>query len=235
MRLLFTSPTFLFILWFPFAVLGAFQFNRKQNLFLAATLAPALIFPLSVIDGRYLLPLLPAGMLWAARGLIVADNKVAQTLSLWVHRRSEAELARWSASLKRLAFLNRNLVTLVLLALFVAADIGAMFFIPRPTEFRTAGLALRGTLAAQSPVLMRKRQLGFYANVNYESLPFSDLQGVFDYAAQKRATYFELDSRTTPETRPQLAYLLQQPAPASVQIIYDAPKNQRVMIFRILP
>lgn len=219
-RLAVTSPTFLFILWLPLALLGIRKFPRASNLFLAATLVPALVFPLSVVDGRYLLPLVPAGMLWAARGLVLVDE--------WL-------VCRLATPVSRLpVFLSTKLATILLVSLFVVADVAAMFFIPRPTEFRAAGLALRGVLPAQAPVMMRKRQIAFYANVAYESIPFSDLPGVIADARLKDLDYLELDARTTPGTRPQLAYLLDDLTQPNLQILYAYKSDEPVIVYRIL-
>jgi len=224
--LLLTSPTFLFLLWLPLAVIGALKFTRAQNLFLAATLFPMLVFPLSVIDGRYLLPLLPAGMLWAARGLGAADDWLRPRVNSWLER---LRITRVYPN-----FARRYTLTLCISALFVLADLIAIFFIPRPTEYRTAGLALRGTITPQAPVLMRKRQIAFYANAAYESIPFSDLQGVLDYAKQKGAEYFVIDARTTPATRPQLVYLLDTPVVKPLEIAYESTSGPKVIVYHIV-
>lgn len=215
LRLLLTSPTFLFVLWLPFAILGARQFRRTQNLFLAATLTPALVFPLSVVDARYLLPLIPAGMIWTSRGLMVADE--------WLRER-----------VHRLGGLIHRPVTAAFLAGFVLCDVVAMFLIPRPTEYRSAGLALRGVLPPHAPVLMRRRPIAFYANVSYESLPFSGLSGVLDYARQKGSEYFIVDARTTPLVRPQLAYLLNDYSTPQVSVAFKSAEAPRVIVYRIL-
>lgn len=215
LRLILTSPTFLFVLWLPFAILGMRQFRRSQNLFLAATLTPALVFPLSVVDARYLLPLVPAGMIWTASGLMVTDR--------WLGERAP-----------RLGGLIRRPITTALLAGFVICDLVAMFLIPRPTEYRSAGLALRGVLPPHAPVLMRRRPIAFYANVSYESLPFSDLPGVLDYARQKTSEYFIVDARTTPMVRPQLAYLLNDYTSPQVSVAFKSGETPRVIVYRIL-
>lgn len=215
-----TSPTFLFLLWLPFAIIGACKSTRAQNLFLLATLFPALIFPISVVDARYLLPLVPAGMIWAARGLAIADARLAHRVSQIASRRS-----RFTHRVSRIA------LSTLLILFFTAADLTAIFFIPRPTEFRAAGLELRGVLEPHAPVLMRKRQIAFYANVSYESIPFSDLQGVFEYAKIKNASYFELDARTTPGTRPQLIYLLDGIPRRPLEIVYN---QHHVIVYKIL-
>jgi hypothetical protein len=128
-------------------------------------------------------------------------------------------------------FIRSHVLTIILVGLFVIADLVAIFFIPRPAEFRTAGLALRGVLPAQAPVLMRRRPMAFYANVSYESLPFSDLGGVLDYARLKGAEYFVVDARTTPTTRPQLVYLLDEPPGLPLEIAYKL--DRQVIVYHI--
>ncbi|HZY44751.1 MAG TPA: hypothetical protein VFF70_08380, partial [Anaerolineae bacterium] len=127
-------------------------------------------------------------------------------------------------------------VTTGLIALFVAVDIGAMFFIPRPIEYRAAGLALRGQIPANAPVLMRKRQIAFYSNTAYEWIPFSDVQGVLDYGQTKGADYFMIDSATTLATRPQLVYLLDETnAPSLIRVFYKTGGDtDKVIVYQIV-
>lgn len=215
LQVILTSPTFLFIIWLPLSVLGARKLSRGQNLFLLAALFPALIFPLSVVDARYLLPLVPAGMLWAARGLADVDN--------WFDRHA----VPWR-------IYKPPLATLALFVLFAVSDMTAMLFIPRPIEFRAAGLVLRANIPSNEPILVRKRQIAFYANLAYYSLPFSDLPGVLAYADQKGADYFVVDDRTATITRPQLAYLLTDQSSARIQMIYENADGPKVVVYRIL-
>jgi hypothetical protein len=153
-------------------------------------------------------------MIWTARGLTALKDR---------------SIKRWSGeSIARGA-------TIGLIAMCVASDIGAMFFIPRPIEYRTAGLALRGQIQTNRPVLMRKRQIAFYSNTAYDWLPFSGLPGVLDYAQLNGADYFVIDSDTTPVVRPQLTYLLAPSnAPPSIAVFYETGSaNDKVIVYQI--
>jgi hypothetical protein len=108
--------------------------------------------------------------------------------------------------------------------LFAAFDLTAPFWLPRPTEYRTAGLALRSQLPEGTHVLARKRQAPFYAGATWEWLPFADLDGVLDYAGAHGADYILLDRRTVVPLRPQLVDLLDPAnAPEGLTPIYFDP------------
>lgn len=222
-----TSPAILFAMWLPLAVLGARRMTRCQNLFLAATLVPLLIFPLSVVDTRYLLPLVPAGMIWSARGLVVADE--------WLRRRLFPGAARTTnGAHSRAGFILTGSVC----ALWIAADLAGPFLIPRPVEYKALGQWMRehGISGNEAGVLARKRQTAFYAGARWEWLPFADAEGVLAYAANHNAQYVVIDERTVPALRPDLAYLLDpEAAPASLELVAEiTEEGKKVLLYRIM-
>jgi hypothetical protein len=117
------------------------------------------------------------------------------------------------------------------LLVFLLADLSGPFMYPRPTGYRTAGLALRGEIPAGAHILARKRQLPFYANGVWEWLPYADLDGVLAHARREGADYLVLDQFTIPDLRPQLAYLLDPTkAPAGLTPIYV---DDTVVVYQI--
>lgn len=214
-RLWFTSFSFMTIFWIvPFG-LGLWAMGRKQMLFFLPLFIPLAFIPASVVDPRYFLIPLPILMIFTARGWTWLEERLPSL---------------------RLPFFPQpiSLATLLLavtLALFILASLTGPFLYPRPVEYRTAGLALRGQIPAGAHIMARKRQVPFYAGGVWDWLPFAELNEVLAYAASHQADYLVLDQYTTPELRPQLAHLLDPTnAPTDLTPIYMGDK---VIIYQI--
>jgi hypothetical protein len=214
-RLWFTSFSFMTIFWIvPFG-LGLWAMGRKQMLFLLPLFIPLAFIPASVVDPRYFLIPLPILMIFAACGWMWLQDKLP-------HLR--IPLLAQPVSLATL-WLGATLMV------FTLASLSGPFLSPRPVEYRRAGLALRPQIPPDAHILARKRQLPFYAGGVWDWLPLAELDEVLAYAASHRADYLVLDHYTTPELRPQLAYLLDPArAPASLTPIYV---GDEVIIYQI--
>lgn len=230
-RLWLTSLSMVTVVWLIPFLLGLLTLERKRVLFLLPLFVPLAVIPASVVDPRYFLPPLPAAMILVAYGWS------------WLEERGpffrlpglkQPGIGGSSGELRPL--LGMSLATAlfaVTLLLFTLASLVGPFLYPRPTEYRTAGLALRSELPAGTHILARKRQLPFYAGGVWEWLPYADLEGVLAYAERRRADYLVLDQYTTPGLRPQLAYLLDPTqAPSSLMPVYVDPKGT-VVVYRI--
>ncbi|MCC6187614.1 MAG: glycosyltransferase family 39 protein [Anaerolineales bacterium] len=216
-----TSVSLLTPLWVIPVLTGVIGLPRRRALFLLAPLVTLAVFPLSVVDPRYLLPALPALMLLAACGWNLLDEYLP-VLRVEIAGRAR----RWP-----LAALLVGL-TLVVYAL---ADVAGPFLFPRPTEYRTAGIALRGLVPEEAHIMARKRQVPFYAGVAWEWLPYGTLDDVLRYAAAHGARYLVVDGTTTPDLRPQLAPLLDPTsAPANLTPVYDSISEPRVIVYEIV-
>lgn len=191
-RLWFTAASFMTVVWLIPFCLGLVTMERKRLLFLLPLFVPLAAIPASVIDPRYFLPPLPAFMIITAQGFNWLEGRLP--------------------SIRLPVVTQRVSVTVILLAgtlaIFTLASLAGPFLYPRPTAYRTAGLALRGTIPAGSHIVARKRQIPFYAGGVWEWLPFAKLDDVMAYADSHHADYLVLDEFTTPTLRPQLAYLL---------------------------
>jgi 4-amino-4-deoxy-L-arabinose transferase-like glycosyltransferase len=218
-RLWFTAASFLTVLWvIPFGF-GLATMERKRLLFLLPLFIPLAAIPASVIDPRYFLPPLAVFMIVTAQGF----NWLAGRLP----------------SIRLPVIAQPVSVAVILLAgslaIFTLADLAGPFLYPRPTAYRTAGLALRGTLPAGSHIIARKRQIPFYAGGVWEWLPFAELDEVLAYARSHNAGYLVLDEFTTPTLRPQLAYLLDPAnAPDNLTPVY-IDQAGGVVVYRLDP
>lgn len=234
LRQAFTSVSFTLILWLPFATWGAVKLWESEGspakvLFLGLTALPVLIYPLSVVDPRYLLPLLPGAMILTAIGLRsfsrqsdVISPKSPIRLS---PRHRATRLGIW------------NLGFGVLLVLFLSADLVGPFFIPRPTEYKALGLWMRahGISGDGIGVLARKRQPAFYAGARWEWLPLADTEGLLAYAASHHAQYIVIDERTVSTLRPQLAYLLDSTlAPTTLKVVHVEDVGKKIVLYQMV-
>jgi 4-amino-4-deoxy-L-arabinose transferase-like glycosyltransferase len=216
-RLWFTSVSIMTLLWFIPFFIGLATLGLKETLFLLPLFVPLAAIPASVVDPRYFLVPLPVMMIFTAQG--------------WVWLGRHLPSIRLSGQARTVPLASPILA--VFLTIFVLASLSGPFLYPRPTGYRTAGLALRSPLGPTTHILSRKRQIPFYAGAVWEWLPFSDLDGVLAYAASKNADYLVVDEFTTPLLRPQLAYLLDPAnAPDNLKPVYVDGK-EGIVIYRI--
>jgi 4-amino-4-deoxy-L-arabinose transferase-like glycosyltransferase len=219
-RLWLTSVSLMTVVWIVPALAGAAGLPRRRALFLVIPFLPLGLIPLSVMDPRYFLPALPAAMLLAATGWSILDDYLP-VARFMLGGRSR----RWPLA---------TMLVGVTLALFAAGSLAGPFLAPRPTEYRTAGLALRGAVPEGAHILARKRQVPFYAEAYWEWLPYGTLDEALAYARAHGAEYLALDEATTPSLRPQLAHLLDPTqAPPGLDPIYHSSSGPRVVVYRI--
>jgi hypothetical protein len=227
LRQAFTSLSFMLVLWLPFALWGALKLWRTPTgpgrvAFLGLTCLPALIYPLSVVDPRYLLPLLPGAVILTAVGLEPEARAASPTSRFNLPSRSPV--------------ISFGIWTLGFGILFLSADLLGPFLIPRPVEYKALGEWMRANgVAAGETVLARKRQAPFYAGARWEWLPLTDTTGLLPYAAERGAQYVVIDERTAPTLRPELAYLLDpQAAPEHLElVIIMGDEGRRVVLYRL--
>jgi hypothetical protein len=219
-----TSASLMTLVWIIPAAIGALTMPRGRSLFLALLFAPLGAIPASVVDPRYFLPALPAAMIFAGFGWervmrrLKADDGRPPTPGAHLRGRP-ADRRVWGLKIEVWSW--APVLLAATFVLFAGFDFAAPFWLSRPTEYRKAGLALRGQLPAGAHVLARKRQAPFYAGGTWEWLPFAELTGVVDYAKSHQADYLLLDRRTVVPLRPQLVDLLDPAnAPAGLRPIY---------------
>lgn len=220
LQLWFSSVSLMTPLWLIPALVGVGGLPRRRAAFLLVPLVPLAIIPLSVMDPRYFLPALPALLLLAACGWTYLDDYLPVARFMLAGRSRRWPLAAIGVGLTLVAF--------------TLGSLAGPFLFPSPTEYRTAGLALRGQLPPDAHLLARKRQVPFYAQATWEWLPYGDLDTVLAYAAAHDAEYLVLDDATTPALRPQLADLLNpELAPPSLTPIYVSQAGPRVVVYRL--
>jgi 4-amino-4-deoxy-L-arabinose transferase-like glycosyltransferase len=219
----FRSFSFLAWLWAPLVPVALWKRgpdpdSRRKLFFLLTTLAPLALFPVAFVDPRYLLPFIPAGLMWAADGLLMADD--------WL----TAKRIRPFSPFKGIA-----LAALLSIA-FLAADVAGAFLVPAPLEYKALGEWMAEHNVGRGEIVMaRRRQAPFYAGSRWEWLPLADTEGLLARAAERSARYVVIDERTVPSLRPDLAYLLDpEAAPAGLELVVEMKgEGKRILLYRL--
>jgi len=215
----FKSISFLALGWMPFMILDGLKRWRapgeaRQRVYFLSALAPLAFFPIAFVDPRYLLPLTPIALIWAAGGLTVAET--------WLRT--------------RLPRLPHHLLIALVGLIFAVTSLLGPFLISQPTEYKALGEWMRANgVTGGETVLARKRQVPFYAEAQWEWLPLANLDGVLSYARDHHARYFVIDERTVPTLRPELAFLLDPAqAPATLRVVHIIEGKQKIVLYEIV-
>jgi len=215
-----------------FVLLGLFRdpWDRarlEKEVFLWVACVPFLVFLTFRIWPRYLLPMTPVLLLWAARGVTALEDWIRQTSTMI--RRKKAPMRRWVLWLPGILF------SMPLLAILVAKPIKARRLVQYPIEYRAAGNWMDENLPADALILTRKPEISYYANRMMHPLPNEELPAIVRYARSHKIDYLVVDEYFIP-TRPQLAFLLEQDRfPEDLRLLHEekAPNGRKVRIFRI--
>ncbi len=215
-----------------FVLLGLFRdpWDRarlEKEVFLVIACVPFLVFLTFRIWPRYLLPMTPVLLLWAARGVTALEDWIWQTSTMIGQKK--APMRRW------VLWLPGILLSIPLLAILVAKPIKARMLVQYPVEYRAAGNWMDENLPADALILTRKPEISYYAKRMMHPLPNEELPAVVRYARQHGIEYLVLDEFFSP-TRPKVAFLLEQDRfPEDLQLLHEekAPNDRKVRIFQV--
>ncbi|MGW8322056.1 MAG: ArnT family glycosyltransferase, partial [Thermodesulfobacteriota bacterium] len=169
-----------------FVLLGLFRdpWDRarlEKEVFLWVACVPFLVFLTFRIWPRYLLPMTPVLLLWAARGVTALEDWIRQTSTMI--RRKKAPMRRWVLWLPGILF------SMPLLAILVAKPIKARRLVQYPIEYRAAGNWMDENLPADALILTRKPEISYYANRMMHPLPNEELPAIVRYARSHKIDY----------------------------------------------
>ncbi len=215
-----------------FVLLGLFRdpWDRarlEKEVFLVVACVPFLVFLTFRIWPRYLLPMTPVLLLWAARGVTALEDWIWQTSTMIGQKKTP--MRRWVLSLPGVLF------SIPLLAILVAKPIKARMLVQYPVEYRAAGNWMDENLPANAVILTRKPEVSYYANRLMHPVPNEELPAIVRYARSHEIDYLVVDEYFIP-TRPQLAFLLEQDRfPEDLRLLHEekAPNDRKLRIFQI--
>ncbi|MCK4236442.1 MAG: glycosyltransferase family 39 protein [Candidatus Krumholzibacteria bacterium] len=217
---------------FVFAVLGLFFRRRRSSdeilwaaLILLSILAFSIYFPLR----RFFISFVPLLNIWAACGILFVTKRVfllsgglsAGGVSWRMRKRKEA--------------VTVFLVMLGLTAVLYSA--GSVRSRDYPTEYRQAGLWLKGWGGKGVVVSARKPEVAFYAECDFVPLPHLGPTEIDPWMEKEGVTHLFLDERVIPRTRVELIPLLDEDLiPSSLIAVYHGGgKGRRTLILERSP
>lgn len=217
----------------PFVILGLFRraWDRERlgkEVFLVTVCLPFLVFLTFQIWPRYLLPMTPVLLLWAARGVVELEDWIEASARKIRANRTQRRPRAWF-------FVPRVLAAILLLGILVAKPVKARMLDQMPVEYRTAGLWMKENLPPQAIILARKPEVAYYAQRRMRPLPNEELPRILRYAQAQKAQYMVVDEAFI-STRPQLAGLLgSEELPPPLERIYEtrSPSGRLLRVFRI--
>jgi Dolichyl-phosphate-mannose-protein mannosyltransferase len=155
---------------------GQWQRSSSGKLLLLVALFPFFIYPLSHVEQRYMIPLLPFVLIWAGLGVavVVEGLQRARTPRVLFHR-----------SIPVRALAHTAVVAVLLLPYFG--------FLIRPydmgAEQKVVGQWMRQHIGTDAKIMERTHVVAFYADGIPFDLPYASLQQVLKYGARIGAEY----------------------------------------------
>ena len=157
------------------SILGFFKKKRENLAWLIFIAYTIFFFPIFWVESRYLLPILPVLILFAAESTSFLDK-----------------------------FFNKKLLTYGFIILVIVLALSG-FFVNKllegrfektspPIEHKEAGLWLK-EYQSNSIIMSRKPYVPFYSNGFYVNLPFAPLSDVLEFACNKKVDFIVADKR----------------------------------------
>lgn len=208
------------------AGIGLFRKNwtrerLKKELFIAVIIAyPLLIYPLFHIDSRYISPILPFAIVWAANGI--------NELQTWLDENSGNKQGR----LKQQFPLNNIILIIVILSLLPMMI--TIYHTNYPVEHKEAGLWMKDNASPESLILSRDPWVSFYSERIWLPLPYANYSQMLTYARYHNATHLIIDKRIG-ELRPELAFLMDknEANKNDLQLIYENNRHN-ILVYKVL-
>lgn len=211
------------------AVLGLFgsRWDRRRwsgEAFWLANLMPLVILFISKVETRYLAPVVPIVLVWAAQGVLHLAGWAAGSISCILSVRPRPLV--WSV------LITGALLIYGLVGQVAAARAGQASLV---SSHEAAGLWLAAHTDADEPVMSRNSELGLYADRPLVAFPNADWAEVLAYARARGARYLVTDSWELTQLRPQLGFLLdpaQAPPEVEHQVTFIGPRRT-TLIYRL--
>lgn len=212
------------------AALGLFArpWDRRRGWregLLAATLLPMASFWVYFVIDRFLIGALPAGLIWAAGGIVHLSGWAVQSLDGLRARR-----VRW------LAVVGSALPLALVLAFAIwlgfsqlQAGLARMAW-----SHKDAGRWLESASAPSDVIMVRSTEVGLYANRQSVTSPNATWEELLAYARAHDARYLVVDANEVTRFRPQFSFLLQpETAPAEVTYLRTFTNGTVTLVYRI--
>jgi 4-amino-4-deoxy-L-arabinose transferase-like glycosyltransferase len=207
---------------FPPLILGLIAIGlmrlegRWREMFLLFCWVPYLAVLFFYVDARFFQPLVPAALIFAARGVEGAEGALS---------RSVPQSSRKALGPVLLVVVVASLLPYTLRPLY------------RPDEnvtYREAGVWLRELSKPGLRIMDRKPWVAYYAGAEHVRTPIGEWEAVLEYGKAHRVTHLIVDDKVVPDTRPELAFLLSgRNLPAGIRLAneFRYPHAVRVLVY----
>lgn len=220
---------------YPFmvlAIIGLFfrpwtKIRAGKELYLFSIVLATLIgYGASAVEQRYLFPIIPILMGWAAHGTVEFSEWLVRTTGNLIGR----TVPRHSASF-----------AILIMLLFSFSPLYAAVFRKQtvndiPFEERNAGLWIRDHAGGSMPLVMSSNITpAFYAHARHAYVPDGDLRTIVDYAKLRGADYLVFSERRMKDIP--LFKKDENDALELLQVLYrdSAHPGHRIVVYQVLP
>lgn len=199
--------------------------RRAARLAVLAMLTQLALLPLFFLDQRFLLPMTPALLLFAAAGVVALAERFSRMMSV---TRWHIPVVTW------VAVLLVGWVTWFLPVLLIG-PFGNYDRWNQAIESRDAGVWLKAHYPPGQAIMSRKPYVPFYSDGRLVELPQDNLDRILAYGRLHGARFLVVDERGIADVRPNLLPLLDGPAPPGLKLVYDWHERtgERLRIFEI--
>lgn len=201
---------------------------RRATLIVMIFLLGSFTFLVSHVEPRFLYTAMPFLLPWIAEGWRRSEVWLLATIS--------GGGAHLAASRERYVrvLVGVMVLTLTLLHLPPAVRITSNLW----PEHRELGLWLRNTARRDTKVMAATAVVAYYAETQFEVLPYADQQSMLAYARSKGVEYLVADRAEIPTVRPQLTPLLipERPHPGLelVKALHEGTSHA-IFLYRVSP
>ncbi len=192
--------------------------------FWVATLLPLAMFPFFHVQPRFLVPLMPVALVWAARGTVY--------LARWADDTFRGLLTARSRQTEWLIILVALLLVGQWWGQVLAARTGQASLAP---SHQAAGLWLAEHTDPGDPVVSRNSEVGLYADRPLVAFPDASWEEVLAYIRARKARYLVVDDWEITRLRPQLRFLLDpaQAPPELEHLVTFEDGRRTTLIYRL--
>jgi len=185
---------------------------------------PLLTYPLFFVNSRFLVPILPIAIIWAANGINELQSWLTENL----------DLKKLDCFKQVLLF--KNIVVVIIILSLLPMMIIPMSHQDYPVEHKEAGLWMKEHAPQDSVIMSRKPWVAFYAERIGIPLPYANYSQMLYYARCHNVSHVVIDERLISELRPELAFLLDETkAPENdLKLIYKNDSRHRILIYKVL-
>lgn len=218
-----------FYLFMMFVIIGFFyrpwtRLRLAKELFLFSLVASTLIgYAASIVEFRYLIPLIPIFICWIAEGIVGFSYWTAKSAS-GIFRAG----SKFSPKLIQIAVLA---VLSVLLAASIPDQIARESAQGELFREKAAGLWIKDRSPNRVLIMDSSPIAAFYAGADHTYLPNEDLDVVLDYAKRKGVTYIIYSRRRSSRTPKVFPTGQPEPLPPNLKLVHEIGEDENIRIF----